>query len=175
MDKQRINHYLILLKEGDITALDEIYLLTNKAVFSVAFSILRDSELAKDLMQNTYLKIQEKINQYQPDTNGSAWILTIARNLSINHSKKIAREQTTDFDENEYLLTNTDKHEGSVLKQMKTILNPQELTIVMLHIVSGYKHKEIAEILNKPLGTVLWSYKNSLEKLRKVIGDKNER
>lgn len=177
MDKKKINDALIRLQLGDQSALDEIYNQTNSAVFSICLSIVNNSEDAKDLMQSTYILVREKINYYKPNTNGYAWILTIARNLSINENKKLSRSTPTDFQENEFIATSKDvDNDIPIFKIAKRILKAEELTIVMLHVVSGYKHREIAQIMNKPLGSVLWSYNNSLKKLKKVIGgEKHEK
>ena len=59
-----------------------------------------------------------------------------------------------------------------IFKIAKNVLNEEELEILMLYIVSGYKHREIADIVQKPLGTVLWSYNNSIKKLKKAIKNK---
>lgn len=51
----------------------------------------------------------------------------------------------------------------------KKILKEEDYKILYLYIIGEYKHREIAEILNLPLGTVTWKYKNSLKKLKKVL------
>ena len=51
----------------------------------------------------------------------------------------------------------------------KDHLNNFELQVVVLYAVYGYKHREIAKILNKPLGSILWTYNNSIKKLQKVL------
>ena len=48
-------------------------------------------------------------------------------------------------------------------------LKEEDYKILYLYIIGEYKHREIAEILNLPLGTVTWKYKNSLKKLKKVL------
>ncbi len=174
MDKekrQQLNTLLLGLKNGDLNALDGIYELTSTAVFSIALSVVHNSEDAKDIMMSTYLRVREKINYFTPNTNGYAWVLTIAKNLSINESKKISRSTPTDFQENEFIAQSEQiDADIPIFKIAKRILNSEELTIVLLHIVNGYKHREIAEIVNKPIGTVLWSYNNSLKKIKKYIG-----
>lgn len=174
MDKekrQQLNTLLLDLKNGDLDALDGIYELTSTAVFSIALSVVHNSEDAKDIMMSTYLRVREKINYFTPNTNGYAWILTMAKNLSINESKKISRSTPTDFQENEFIAQSEQVDADiPIFKIAKRILNSEELTIVLLHVVNGYKHREIAEIVNKPIGTVLWSYNNSLKKIKKYIG-----
>jgi len=86
--------------------------------------------------------------------------------------RKSSREQLTDIEENEYLLNKSAElnvDESIVLKAALKLLTDEEREIVFLYLISGMKHKEIAEILNKPLGTVLWKYNGALKKLKKEL------
>ncbi len=170
-----INTYLTELKSGKIDALASVYLMTKNQVYAVCLAVLKNTALAEDAMQNTYIRVREKINYYKDNTNGYAWILTIARNISINLLNKSSRENITDFNESEYLTPSYDDvkmNDMPIFKIAKEILSGEELEIVLLYVVSGYKHREIARMIEKPLGTVLWSYNNSLKKLKKAIKDK---
>ena len=62
-----------------------------------------------------------------------------------------------------------DLADTTVTDAMKKVLTADEAQIVMLYVVAGFKHREIAEIVKKPVGTVLWTYNNSLKKLRKYL------
>ena len=53
-----------------------------------------------------------------------------------------------------------------IIRLANEILDEEEFKIVMMYTVGEYKHREIAELLNLPLGTVTWKYKNSLNKIR---------
>ena len=61
MDKKLLDEFLTKLKRGDNEAFDEIYHLTKRGVFSLVLSIVKNPYVAEDLMQDTYLKIKEKI------------------------------------------------------------------------------------------------------------------
>ncbi len=173
MDKRLLDEYLIKLKRGDNNAFDEIYHLTKRGVFSHVLSIVKNPYMAEDLMQDTYLKIKEKILYYKDGTNGYAWILTIAKNLSLNYLNKNNKVDVLDTSEHEYLTASTDKNfvkdDMPIFKIAKQHLNDFELQVVVLYAVYGYKHREIAKLLNKPLGSVLWTYNNSIKKLQKVL------
>jgi RNA polymerase sigma-70 factor (ECF subfamily) len=173
MDKKLLNECLVKLKQGDDSAFDSIYHLTKQGVFSLALSILKNPYTAEDLMQETYLKVKEKILYYKDDTNGYAWILTITRNLCFNYLNRDKRVDVLDTSEHEYLNATTDKNferdDMPVFKIAQKILNNYELQIVLLYSIYGYKHREIAEILDKPLGSILWTYNNALRKLQKEI------
>ena len=65
--------------------------------------------------------------------------------------------------------TGRGRHKKPVIPAMRKVLGQEELQIVLLHVVSGYKHREIAEFLGKPLGTVTWTYKNAVRKTREYL------
>jgi RNA polymerase sigma-70 factor (ECF subfamily) len=58
-----------------------------------------------------------------------------------------------------------------VLEGAFQVLNDEERSIVLLHAVSGMKHKEIASILNKPLSTVLSKYNRAIKKLNQELSN----
>ena len=55
------------------------------------------------------------------------------------------------------------------------VLAEDEFNIVMMYAIGGYKHKEIAEFLHMPLGTVTWKYATALKKLRKALADEESK
>jgi RNA polymerase sigma-70 factor (ECF subfamily) len=77
---------------------------------------------------------------------------------------------SADFDEKGASLggqyTIDDNLSSPLLSIIKNELNESEAQIITLHLVSGFKHREIADMLGKPLGTVLWTYKNALNKIK---------
>ena len=97
-------------------------------------------------------------------------IYTIAKNITFNELNKRKREISLDFDERGGKIggqyTIDDSVSSPLLNIIKTELNPTEAQIISLHLISGFKHKEIADMLEKPLGTVLWAYRNALNKIK---------
>lgn len=167
------------LSDGNIAALEKLYNLMKTTVYAVALAIVRDRNIAEDIVQETFVKVYMKINKYIPNTNPKAWIITITRNLaydSLRNQKGII--SSADFDEN-YM---QDGAEKQALELDEIILNKLELTeelfklceierqIVVLHVVAGLKHSEISKILNIPEGTVRWKYSSALKKLAERLG-----
>lgn len=157
------------MKFGDEKAFEFIYNETKRAVFYCAFSILKDKGLAEDIMQNTYIKVKQYCYSYQKGTKPLAWITTIAKNLSINEHNRRKREIYTDFQESnqhgEYSMSDN----KLILQAAFEHLKERERQLVIMHVLGGLKHRELAEIFNMPLGTVLFKYNSALKKLRKHI------
>ncbi len=171
MAKKDINNLVSQLQNGNIEVFDDIYYLTKDIVYYSIFIILKDYQLSEDIMQDTYLKALSKIHSYKRKAHFKSWIVTIAKNLAINEFNKRKREMLVDISENEYILGTTPSTvENEILiNQIFTVLSGEEKEIVILHIVGDLKHREIAKLLNKPLGTITWAYNKAIKKLQNQI------
>lgn len=162
------------LKKGNIDALDEIYKLTSRGVYLLVFSILRNGELAKDIMQNTFVQVAKNIEKYNNNTNPIAWITVIARNLAYREYSKKQKTVSLEVlgesisDKKDFLEVFV---ENSILDMAMKILDTIEREIVILFAIEGYKHREIAKIVDKPMGTVQWIYNKAIKKLRRFMED----
>jgi RNA polymerase sigma-70 factor (ECF subfamily) len=161
------------LQSGDMSVFDEIYHQTKDIVFYSILGILKDYSLSEDIMQDTYLKALNKIHSYKPTHSFKSWIVTIGKNLAINEFNRRKKETNIDIQENEMFLGQTEsRSENQILiEQIFKVLNDTEREIVLLHVVGDLKHREIAKLLNKPIGTITWSYKNSIEKLKTELNE----
>ncbi len=164
------------LKGGDNNALEIIYNLTFRGVFTFVLPIVHVRQTAEDVTQDTYLKIFHQIDKYDETKNPLNWILTIAKNIALNLVTKGNKEMTTDWSvpiyENQLSIEDDDEYDTPVLNLAKEILSPSEYQIVTMFAVMEYKHREIAELLNIPLGTVTWKYNNAIKKLQKALKNK---
>lgn len=173
MENSDIKILIKKLQNGDMTVFDDIYFQTKDIVFYSILGILKDYSLSEDIMQDTYLKALNKIHSYKPTHSFKAWIVTIAKNLAINEFNRRKKETKVDILENEIILGHTEsRSENQILiEQIFKVLNDTEREIVLLHVVGDLKHREIAKLLNKPLGTITWSYNNSLKKLKHELNE----
>ena len=171
--REKLEKNIIDLQNGNVNSLGIIYDLTSKGVFTFVLPIVKDYSLAEDVMQQTYIKIYENISTYKKGTNARNWILTIAKNIAINEFNKNKKVVNCSFNDDDYVpdgMCSLDESKDTpIIKLANEILSPEDFRIVIMHIVGEYKHREIAEILNIPLGTVTWKYNNALDKLRKEI------
>lgn len=171
MDKRQIDKLLVKVSHGDNVAFGELYEQTKKGVFSFLYSYLKNYENTEDAMQSVYLKIKLSIGQYIHGTNGSAWILQIAKNQAINEINKSKR---VDYSNNIAVPERTAEVSGGVIDTMNKVLTDDEQRIVVLHVLWGYKHREIAERLGCPTGTVTSKYKRSIAKLKQALKEVEE-
>ncbi|MDR2009108.1 MAG: sigma-70 family RNA polymerase sigma factor [Bacteroidales bacterium] len=127
-----------------------------------ALSLTRDTEDAKDLVQETFLKAIQYQDKYTADNNIKAWLFTILRNTYLNQVTKLSSKNTVnDETEDEYILKNTmfDNENAETTINTQNIRETiseldEEYRIPFQMFVDGYKYKEIAEEINLPIGTV---------------------
>lgn len=155
---------------GDMEALAELYRRTHKAVYAFALSVLKNTHDAEDVLHDCYVAIASAAEGYRSQGKPLAWIMTIARNLCMGKFRE--RKKTTELPDEDWQpsmaadpgLTQEDR---LILRECMTILSDTERQIVTLHAVGGFKHREIAAILELPLATVLSKYNRALKKLKK--------
>ena len=171
MDRYELDQLMRDFQQGDEHAFEILYNQTRKGLFSFIYSICKNYHTSEDIMQTTYIKVRNAISSYQVGGNALAWIFTIARNLTINEINRKKREITSDFQTENLGGTYTldDKIQSPIFQIMDKVLSQDEQQLITLHLISGFKHREIAEMCDKPLGTVLWAYRNALNKLKKYL------
>lgn len=143
------------------------------ALYNTAYRMARNAEDAEDLVQETYLKAYRSFDQFTPGTNLKAWLFKILKNTFINeYRKRQSKPAPSDFSEIEG--TFESQVRGDPSAQIK---NPEEEILdasfdegvqdaldrlppdyrmaVLLADLEGFSYKEIAEILEIPVGTVM--------------------
>lgn len=162
-----------MLKIGNDLEFEKIYHGTKRSVYGIVFSILKDHDLTNDAMQEVYMKILVKIDQYKIGANFNSWVTQIAKNHAIDIYRKNKKNVHID-DEilDEVISDNTETpSEVSEVTMMLDILDESEREIVVLKVLDELTHREISKIVNKPLGTVLWIYQKAMTKLKNYYGD----
>lgn len=155
--------------KDDMDAFESLYNLTERTMYAYILSIVRNHEDTLDILQETYLKIRSAAHLYKPMGKPLAWMFTIARNLHLSNvrsDKRYVYEGTVELDNSLQFSYVTDPEDKIVLEATLEILAEDERQIVLLHAVSGMKHKEIAKSLGIPLSTALSKYHRALKKLK---------
>ena len=171
MDQTGLESLLLDMTRGDQEALAQLYHRTRTAVFGLALSYLKNRHDAEDVTQDTFVRAWENAPSYRPQGKPMAWLLTIARNLSLMKLRE--KDRTESLPEEDWALPGPDDalttEDRTVLSAAMSVLEDEEQRIVLLHAVTGLKHREIAESLSLPLSTVLAKYHRALKKLRRKL------
>ena len=142
------------------------------SLYSAALRLTRNPSDAEDLIQETYLRAFRAFHQFEAGTNLKAWLYRILTNTFINSYRKKQREPQTISDDEveEWYLYSKMSEEGMEPSAESTVLEslpdedvqealsslPEQFRIaVLLADVEGFSYKEIAEITDVPIGTVM--------------------
>ena len=153
--------------EGDNKALEELFLLYGNKVFRLALTILNDRFLAEDVVQETFLKVQQNAKSYRFRNSEREWIMTIAHNIAIDilrkRKREIVQEEIISHSEIADVVTDCDNDVGFL--QLIEPLNELDRQIVSLHLISELKHREIAHILNMSVSAVKKRYERAIKRI----------
>ena len=163
---------LARIAKSDKDALAELYERTNTAVYGFVMSISQCHADAEDVLQETYINVFSSADRYRPQGKPMAWILTISKNLARMRLRELKRQtELPDDDWSLYFASNpaVSADEAILLNAAMKKLTEEEKRIVLLHAVSGLKHREVAELLEIPTATVLSKYARAIKKLKAAM------
>lgn len=157
----------IVKAEDNKDKLEFLYMEFRKPIFLLALSIVRDYQMAEDIMQETFLKVMKNSESYKEMGNAKAWIMTITRNISLNYLKKSKREEAKE----EFVIESEDNFTEDVEGTMEFFriiqdLNEEERQIIALKLLGGLGYIQIAKILKISLVSARKKYSRAIKKLR---------
>ena len=162
------------IAEGNKDAFRILYEQTYQSIYVYLLSIVQNKEEAEDLLQETFIRVRLYVDRYSDQGKPLAWMFTIARNLAYMRLRELKKKSFQEFETIQNMIGFSviqNVEDRIVLEGAFQVLNDEERSIVLLHAVSGMKHKEIASILNKPLSTVLSKYNRAIKKLNQELSN----
>ncbi|MDY0907770.1 RNA polymerase sigma factor [Pedobacter sp. CFBP9032] len=166
---------VLALQSKDSTVLKTLYSMYSSALYGVISRIITHTELAEDVLQETFVKIWQSAEHYD-NSKGRlfTWMMNIARNLSIdklrskdfkNSLKNQDIENNVSFVDEQNKVTFNPDVLG--IKQLVENLKPDLQAVLDLVYYKGYTHVEAAEKLDLPLGTVKTRIRLAIIELRR--------
>lgn len=164
------------LQNGDQQAISALYDDYGAALYGIAFRLMRDQELASDVLQEGFVKIWKNAKRYD-SSKGTlfTWMSRIIKNHALDQLKsKNMRYEIRDQKD----IVDTVERSGEATQNEDTIgvreklkdLEPSLEKVMELSYFGGYTQKEIADELHIPLGTVKTRARKALNELRKIFG-----
>ncbi|MEZ0487872.1 RNA polymerase sigma factor [Fibrella aquatica] len=163
-----------LIQKGDQAAFGYLYKRYHRALLRVITQLLQEPDQAEDVLQDTYVKIWLRFQQYDASQGALAtWLYTIARNTALDSLRQ--RRITYASFEAELEAIPALIQAGQAIDAIELAqvvrrhLKPQQWQLIRLAYWQGYTHREIAEHLALPLGTVKTRISKSLLHLRPIF------
>lgn len=171
-ERNLINDLLIRIKKGDEFALEQLYNIAAGRMFSVALGIMRNTESAKDVVQDSFIKITLNADKFFGG-NGYAWICKIVQNTALNKRSSEKIRTHCDIDSFFNLSDDSDfsyNSDNSILiKKAMMNLNSDERLAIWLKYYNEMTVREIADELELPKSTAQDVISRAETKLKKIL------
>ena len=166
MNNEQLKFLFTKIRNNDKEAFTTVYNEMKIPVFTVIYRIVNNKEIAEDITQDVFVRLF--VSPPDPSVkNIRAWIFTLARNLSIDSTRKTQATSIDDvnaiFDDSESIILRLSLDDA--MQKLSLI----ERETVVLHLNAGLKFKEIASIVGLSLSATYRTYKRALKKLRTLL------
>ncbi len=156
-------------------------------VYTYILLIVKDSHLAEDIFQDTFIKVIKSLKRGKYVDKGKfvSWVMRIAHNLTIDHFRKEKNMNTISRDDNDYDIFNSkrfaeltredeliEEQIHSDVKKLVDELPDDQKEVIVLRHYCGLSFKDIAEQTDVSINTALGRMRYALINLRKLIDEK---
>ncbi len=188
-NKKILHNIIEGCKRKEREAQRELYEMFSPKLYAIALRYTGNSDDAKDLLHDGFIKIFDKIDKYNYSGSFEGWVRQVFVNFVIDFLKKKKTVEYNDdirsenynelVDENFYTLEESEMSQlkAEILLKMIEKLPPKYRAVFNLYAIEGYSHKEIATYLGISENTSKSNYSRAKQKLREMIEEylKNKR
>jgi RNA polymerase sigma-70 factor (ECF subfamily) len=179
------------LLAGNKDGLKTIYEAYVRLIYTVVLDVVGRREDAEDITSDFFIKLIRVAGQFKKGSPHKTWLVTIARNMSLDFMRKNNREllvaengddthgdsealdkMSVNSENDSVKLSNEVENKAILAEDMRRAmkeLTPKEREITDMKLAGGMKFREIAEVLHQPIGTVTWTYNQAIKKLRRCL------
>lgn len=173
---------ILAIASKEVWAMSPLYQRYNRILFSLAFHMVSDHQIAEDLLQDAFFAVWRHADSYSPQSGSvRAWLLSIIHHRTIDYLRGVRRrasmKDTTleDVEQDERLAFPDVWEEAWRLVQSSHIrtallkLSPEQRQVIELAYFEGWTHSEISEEYQIPLGTVKARMRLGLNHLKRTL------
>ncbi len=178
---------VVLFSKGDDAAFEELLFRHKNGLYQYIVSMVKDEGAAGDLFQEVFLALYTHAADFKAQGKVKSWLFLTARNKAFNYLRDHKADTSLDEQDeegNEFWHEVLPDGEATQLEQLARQENVEQIKQLVaslpprqqevLYLRPYFSFKEIAEMVNKPLGTVLADCHRGLEKIRKILMDQPE-
>jgi RNA polymerase sigma-70 factor (ECF subfamily) len=171
---------LARINDGDREAFAELVRLFQKKIFALAYGFFRNRDDALEIVQETFMRVYEKIDSYRPDHSLQSWIYRVAHNLCVDYYRKYAKKRKLEegFDRVPERQTASDdncqanwesRQVAEAIDRAVENLSLRQKEVFFLKYRQGMKLQQVAEIMAISLGTVKALQHRALKRIRREV------
>lgn len=172
MNEEALSEKEILLKVrgGDREAYQKIVVRYMQTAYYIALGFVHNQEDARDLSQDAFIRAFRKIKQFDPEKRFFPWFYKLLKNLCLDHIKRRQRCHEIPLESVQVIKEDKEDRElKAVMWRGIEELPFEQREIIILRYFRQYSYEEIAEIMDKPLGTVMSSLFYAKKKLKEIL------
>ena len=171
------------IAQGDKTAVQDCLNTYGGLVWSLAQKMMPIADEAEDAVQEVFIEVWKNADRFdETKSSETTFIAMLARRRIIDRLRKSNRQpQTNPIDDMLSEPANTGEQdiknsaEAHEALEMLRELRPEQKQVLMLSIVHGFSHQEIADTLDMPLGTVKTHARRGLIQAKEILEDRREK
>jgi RNA polymerase sigma-70 factor (ECF subfamily) len=165
-------------KNGDAVVIGALYERFRLSIFRYLYYRLGDQQMAEDLTSEVFLRMIRSLPGLSPNSlSFQAWLFQIARNLAIDHYRKMSVRDHVQLDENvisrdEDIDTSLERNLTSErLRRALSRLNPDQRDVIVLRFVADMPITQVAQTLHKSEDSVKGLQRRGLNTLREILAE----
>ena len=161
----KLGELILSIKEGNVAAVSEIYMMVGKAMMATAYSYVRNNADAEDIVQDSLVKIVERASKFRTNKNARAWINTIVSNIAKNRVGYIQRRKEVNIDVAQNVATKPDEH-GIIVNEIFDILTEKERQYIIYRFWYDCSFFEMVKIFHRSKTNVNYRFNKIIEKIK---------
>ena len=167
---------------GAVWAMDSLYQRYSRILYSLAYRMVADHQIAEDLLQDAFLSIWRRSTSFSPQAGAArSWLISIIHHRAIDHLRRVRRRsgvqeaplEELEFDETVAVVDVWDEVwrslQSSQVRAALMKIPTEQRMVIELAYFQGWTHTEIAEGTQTPLGTVKARMRLGLNHLRRAL------
>ena len=181
LDNDGDKELVLRLQSRDPHAMGDLYDRYGRIMYSLIFRIVRNTSVAEDLVQETFLRVWNRVHGFDPEKGAlSPWVLAVARNRAIDYLRSVdgrMAQNAFELEKMEHPVVFADFDSGilnmdrvRILKEAFQKLTPNQRIALELAYYEGLSQTEMAERMKQPLGTIKTWVRSALKILREELG-----
>ena len=173
----QLEYLVSQFQKKDEKAFKKLYNMYSQSMHGVIYNIVRDNEIAEEVMQDVFIKAWEKADSYNSSKGRFfTWLLNISRNAAIDKTRSKAFKKSSKNLNSDYfvdIIHSSDnlgsKTDAIGIKKFVDKLAEKCVKIIELLYFKGYTQKEASEELDMPIGTIKTRNRNCIQELRDSV------
>ena len=159
---------IVKASAGDKIAFKAIYEAHLPRVYGLCSRLCADKSQAEDATQEVFIQLWRKIQNFQGDSKFSTWLHSVATNITISYIRKQKGwwQKMMNIEDSSYQHQESEASMDSIdLEALVKRLPERARLVFVLHAIEGYRHEQVAEILDMAVGTS----KTQFHRARKLL------